>query len=1039
MPDFADPDLVLPDIELSDLGLGRAEEESPFARDEDDILIRREAATREHFNVFYRVSIDGYVLERVPKAVPMTDSAGNFILDADGKPKPRETTIYDAAKLLERDDRWSKDENELQQRLPVLCHQPHLNPVGVCRMCSVHISKLKKGEFKAERKLFPACHHPVEDGMVVVTRRGDKFDPVRAALADLAGKLPPTDGLTGDDLEAAKLVAAEAEKAKSEKEAAKRNAETVKKSTGMLTQFLLTDHRREALAPAGDGDPYNDGRYVNELTGVAKALGVDPRPGLPRPTGSRNDRSGDGRSRRVGLKVLTPSIHELADDEQARDDWVAWNQRIDDALPYSSRTVVVDHDRCIMCDRCARACNDVRKFNVIGHTGKGYTARISFDFDKLMSESSCVQCGECMISCPTGALSLRRRVQPRNWDDSLEKIPVNPNTPFPESDEFLTADEMLEVRLKYRSRGAKGVRDVFPFRSIPFAYLKWNEGSVRRHTIPASQSKRLCVEGEYGSTAFLLEGTGTVHFSKKKAADAKPSGLFGRLFPARQASSAPGRLGIVAGDTLITGEMACLSHKPRNATVDAVADPDEPMVVYEVTRNILDMMQRAEAIRDDLREVYTVKSIEDVLERGKLLEDLPNDYRREVVDFLLRYLPDSRDGAVRAGEPPRTYSEFQLDTEDDALQRHPALSAIPDPDRRKKVIDYLRAAKEYEAAKEAAKKEAGGAGEGPPVEPVPNDRLELLRLDPGELVVAEGKTGADFYLIRLGFLRLYRTFGGPGGRQEVLAVLSDNEYFGEVALLADELERRKRIPAGGNIRKRFATIEAIDPSEVVRIPGELFKRMCDRFPEVRERLLVRAEELFQPPGDDKKAAAEARKANTPAFDALGVYMGQKMLALDLVSCTRCDECTRACADSHPGRDGFPSAARLLREGMRFGDFLIATSCRSCHKPYCMDGCPVDAIHRKGTGLAVKIEDHCIGCGLCERNCPYGAIQMIDRTGGAAGPRTATTVRRAVNCDLCESVGGQPFCVSACPHDAAFRFDGKTLLAEVTERAARAGN
>ena len=76
----------------------------------------------------------------------------------------------------------------------------------------------------------------------------------------------------------------------------------------------------------------------------------------------------------------------------------------------------------------------------------------------MMGESNCVQCGECMTSCPTGALSLRRRVQPRAWDDSPTQIPVNPNTPFPADSGFLTADEIQQVWLRYDSptRGDPG-------------------------------------------------------------------------------------------------------------------------------------------------------------------------------------------------------------------------------------------------------------------------------------------------------------------------------------------------------------------------------------------------------------------------------------------------------------------------------------------------------------------------------------------------------------------------------------------------------
>jgi formate dehydrogenase major subunit len=70
----------------------------------------------------------------------------------------------------------------------------------------------------------------------------------------------------------------------------------------------------------------------------------------------------------------------------------------------SSHVIAVDHSACIMCDRCIRACDDIQNNDVIGRTGKGHTARIAFDLDDPMGESSCVSCGECVAACPTGAL-----------------------------------------------------------------------------------------------------------------------------------------------------------------------------------------------------------------------------------------------------------------------------------------------------------------------------------------------------------------------------------------------------------------------------------------------------------------------------------------------------------------------------------------------------------------------------------------------------------------------------------------------------------
>ena len=71
----------------------------------------------------------------------------------------------------------------------------------------------------------------------------------------------------------------------------------------------------------------------------------------------------------------------------------------------SSPVIAVDHASCILCDRCIRACDDLQNNHVIGRTGKGHSARIAFDLDRPMGESSCVCCGECAAACPTDALT----------------------------------------------------------------------------------------------------------------------------------------------------------------------------------------------------------------------------------------------------------------------------------------------------------------------------------------------------------------------------------------------------------------------------------------------------------------------------------------------------------------------------------------------------------------------------------------------------------------------------------------------------------
>jgi Fe-S-cluster-containing hydrogenase component 2 len=212
--------------------------------------------------------------------------------------------------------------------------------------------------------------------------------------------------------------------------------------------------------------------------------------------------------------------------------------------------------------------------------------------------------------------------------------------------------------------------------------------------------------------------------------------------------------------------------------------------------------------------------------------------------------------------------------------------------------------------------------------------------------------------------------------------------------------------------------------------------MVRLFPTVRSRLVKTSLDRLRGEGDDRLI--------TRQYVEQGLYQGRSLLVLDLNKCTRCDECVRACIDQHGHASHGMPITRLIREGARFGNYLVATACRSCKDAYCMIGCPVDAIHR-GKHLQIVIEDHCIGCGLCATNCPYGNISMVPNENAATlrrkadasnGSAVATGAARpkASTCDLCDAGGDRdtplPRCVYACPHDAAHRMPGDHLLKKV---------
>ncbi|HEX4133368.1 MAG TPA: formate dehydrogenase subunit alpha [Bryobacteraceae bacterium] len=76
----------------------------------------------------------------------------------------------------------------------------------------------------------------------------------------------------------------------------------------------------------------------------------------------------------------------------------------------SHPAMAVNLDACIQCNRCVRACRELQVNDVIGYAFRAGHSKIVFDLDDPMGESTCVACGECVQSCPTGALMPAREV-----------------------------------------------------------------------------------------------------------------------------------------------------------------------------------------------------------------------------------------------------------------------------------------------------------------------------------------------------------------------------------------------------------------------------------------------------------------------------------------------------------------------------------------------------------------------------------------------------------------------------------------------------
>lgn len=287
-----------------------------------------------------------------------------------------------------------------------------------------------------------------------------------------------------------------------------------------------------------------------------------------------------------------------------------------------------------------------------------------------------------------------------------------------------------------------------------------------------------------------------------------------------------------------------------------------------------------------------------------------------------------------------------------------------------------------------------------------------------EPIYAAGDKSDRIHLIRSGSVMLFNTVGE---REVILQYCAAGEYFGEVDVIAGTA--------------RGAGARAAIKTEIISVDATAFLDLLNREPALKENVRSRFRDQLQQRLEMERSPERGERMGFLLREGLGE--ATDALLIDEALCIRCDQCEKACAATHG------NVSRLNREaGATFDNLHVPTSCRHCEHPHCMKDCPPNAIRRQPSGEVV-IESTCIGCGNCERNCPYGVIQMGVETPADTRPQRSLwqwmmfgmgdapgtdnhhypkdAIKKAVKCDMCGNRKEEgPACVQACPTGAAIR-------------------
>ena len=305
-----------------------------------------------------------------------------------------------------------------------------------------------------------------------------------------------------------------------------------------------------------------------------------------------------------------------------------------------------------------------------------------------------------------------------------------------------------------------------------------------------------------------------------------------------------------------------------------------------------------------------------------------------------------------------------------------------------------------------------------------------IRLRPGQALYAEDDAAESFYIIVKGSVSLSRKIGD---RDHAQHLLTSSQLVGIDEIFLD--------------CPRLDSAVASTVTEVIQFGTDQLMHTLAKFPTIHQAILRKSRAMLLK--EHERQHEQATDEVIRFVQSTGVVDGTNVLVIDESLCVRCDNCEKACAETHQG------VSRLKRKvGDGFASIHVPVACRHCYEPGCMKDCPPNAIRRQPGGEVFINTETCIGCANCVGNCPFGVIQMaapnpreplnfftwlLTGRGRAPGAEAnhdhapgQTVVKKALKCDLCAQQPTGPACVSSCPTGAAFRTSPERLVAILEE-------